>query len=200
MSDSNNQREAVILSAARTPVGRFMGQLSNINAPDLGALAVQEALTRSGIDPATVYEVIMGIVVSSAAGQAPARQAALRGGLGDTVGATAVNKVCGSGLKSVMLAANGIMAGEADVFVAGGMENMSRAPYLLPKARQGTGSGADGPGAGRADGESGHPPRNGDPRASAEIHRPGHDGTARDSRARPGGTVRRPGAAPVQGP
>ena len=137
MSDSNNRPEAVILSAARTPVGRFMGQLSGIGAPDLGALAVQEALTRSGIDPATVYEVIMGIVVSSAAGQAPARQAALRGGLGDTVGATAVNKVCGSGLKAVILAANSIAAGEADVFVAGGMENMSRAPYLLPKARQG---------------------------------------------------------------
>ncbi len=137
MSKDNSQREAVILSAARTPVGRFMGQLSEISAPDLGAIAVQEALARSGIDPATVYEVIMGIVVSSAAGQAPARQAALRGGLDGTVGATAVNKVCGSGLKSVMLAANAIAAGEADVFVAGGMENMSRAPYLLPKARQG---------------------------------------------------------------
>lgn len=137
MKSSNNQRDVVILSAARTPVGRFMGQLSPISAPDLGALAVGEALARSGVDPTTVYEVIMGIVVSSAAGQAPARQAALRGGLGDTVGATAVNKVCGSGLKAVMLAANAIAAGEADVFVAGGMENMSQAPYLLPKARQG---------------------------------------------------------------
>jgi acetyl-CoA C-acetyltransferase len=137
MKSSNNQRDVVILSAARTPVGRFMGQLSPISAPDLGALAVGEALARSGVDPTTVYEVIMGIVVSSAAGQAPARQTALRGGLGDTVGATAVNKVCGSGLKAVMLAANAIAAGEADVFVAGGMENMSQAPYLLPKARQG---------------------------------------------------------------
>ncbi|UCG25911.1 MAG: acetyl-CoA C-acetyltransferase [Chloroflexota bacterium] len=137
MKGSNNQREAVILSAARTPVGRFMGQLSPISAPDLGALAVGEALARSGVDQATVYEVIMGIVVSSAAGPAPARQAALRGGLGDTVGATAVNKVCGSGLKAVMLAANAIAGDEADVFVAGGMENMSQAPYLLPKARQG---------------------------------------------------------------
>ena len=137
MKGNNNQREAVILSAARTPVGRFMGQLSPISAPDLGALAVGEALARSGVDPATVYEVIMGIVVSSAAGQAPARQAALRGGLGGTVGAMAVNKVCGSGLKAVMLAANAIAAGEADVYIAGGMENMSQAPYLLPKARQG---------------------------------------------------------------
>jgi acetyl-CoA C-acetyltransferase len=137
MSNNHSEREAVILSAARTPVGRFMGQLSAVSAPDLGALAVKEALARSGVDPATVYEVIMGIVVSSAAGQAPARQAALRGGLGDTVGAMAVNKVCGSGLKAVMLAANAIAAGEADVLVAGGMENMSRAPYLLPKARQG---------------------------------------------------------------
>ena len=137
MNSDHNDREAVIVSAARTPVGRFMGQLSGIGAPDLGALAVREALSRSGIDPASVYEVIMGIVVSSGAGQAPARQAALRGGLGDSVGATAVNKVCGSGLKAVMLAANAIAAGEAAVFVAGGMESMSRAPYLLPKARQG---------------------------------------------------------------
>lgn len=143
MSNNNNEREAVILSAARTPVGRFMGQLSDISATDLGAVAVREALARSGIDPATVYEVIMGIVVAAGVGQAPARQAALRGGLGDTVGATAVNKVCGSGLKSVMLAANAIAAGEAEVFVAGGMENMSRAPYLLPKARQGLKFGND---------------------------------------------------------
>jgi len=137
MNKRISEREAVILSAARTPVGRFMGGLSSISAPDLGALAVKEALARSNVDPATVYEVIMGIVVASATGQAPARQAALRGGLGNTVGATAVNKVCGSGLKAVMMAANAIAADEADVFVAGGMESMSRAPYLLPKARQG---------------------------------------------------------------
>jgi acetyl-CoA C-acetyltransferase len=106
-------------------------------ASDLGAIAVKTAVSRSKIDPNSVYEVIMGNVVQAGGGQAPARQAALRGGLPDTVGATAVNKVCGSGLKAVMIAANGIKAGEADVFVAGGMESMSNAPYLLPKARAG---------------------------------------------------------------
>jgi len=114
-----------------------MGGLSSLTATDLGATAVSAAVQRAGIDPATVYEVIMGNVVQAGVGQAPARQAALRGGLPDTVGATAVNKVCGSGLKAVMMAANGIIAGEADVFVAGGMESMSNAPYLLPKARTG---------------------------------------------------------------
>jgi acetyl-CoA C-acetyltransferase len=134
---STSPKEAVILSAARTPTGRFMGELSSLSATGLGAIAVESALERSGIDPASVYEVIMGLVIGAGAGQAPARQAALRGGLPDTVGATAVNKVCGSGLKAVMLAANAIAAGEAQVFVAGGMESMSNAPYLLPKARQG---------------------------------------------------------------
>lgn len=137
MSDTARDREAVILSAARTPTGKFMSAFGNISAPDLGAIAVRAALERSGIDPATVYEVLMGIVVSAGAGQAPARQAALQSGLPDTVGAAAINKVCGSGLKAVMLAANGIAAQEAEVFVAGGMESMSQAPYLLPKARQG---------------------------------------------------------------
>ena len=134
MSTSN---DVVILSAARTPTGRFNGGLLGKSATDLGAIAVETAVTRSGIDPHSVYEVLMGNVVSGGVGQAPARQAALRGGLPDTVGATTVNKVCGSGLKAVMLAANSIVAGEADVFVAGGMESMSNAPYLLPKARQG---------------------------------------------------------------
>jgi acetyl-CoA C-acetyltransferase len=132
-----SEREAVILGAARTPVGRFMGAISSVSAPDLGAIAVQAAVERSGIDPATVYEVLMGNVISAGAGQALARQAALNGGLPNTVGATAVNKVCGSGLKTVMMAANAIAGQEAEVFVAGGMENMSKAPYLLPKARQG---------------------------------------------------------------
>jgi acetyl-CoA C-acetyltransferase len=137
MNEKNSPREAVILSAARTPIGRFMGGLSPVSATDLGAAAVRAAVERSGVDPKSVYEVIMGLVVSAGAGQAPARQAALKGGLPDTVGAASVNKVCGSGLKAVMMAANAIAAGEADVFVAGGMESMSQAPYLLPKARQG---------------------------------------------------------------
>lgn len=129
--------DIVIAGAARTPTGRFNGALSSLSATDLGAEAIQAVIARSGVDPETVYEAIMGIVVSAGAGQAPARQAALRGGLPDNVGAVAVNKVCGSGLKAVMLAANGITAGEANVFIAGGMESMSQAPYLLPKARQG---------------------------------------------------------------
>lgn len=136
----NNQKQAndiVIVGAARTPTGRFMGGLSSLSASDLGAVAVKTAVSRAKIDPNSVYEVIMGNVVQAGGGQAPARQAALKGGLPDTVGATAVNKVCGSGLKAVMVAANGIAAGEADVFVAGGMESMSNAPYLLPKARAG---------------------------------------------------------------
>lgn len=137
MSDRNREREAVILGAARTPTGKFMSALDSISAPELGALAVKAALERSGVDPASVYEVIMGIVVSAGAGQAPARQAALNGGLSGTVGATAINKVCGSGMKAVMVAANSIAGQEAEVFVAGGMESMSQAPYLLPKARQG---------------------------------------------------------------
>jgi len=137
MRQEKEATDVVIVGAARTPTGRFMGGLSSLSAADLGALAVKTAVTRSGIDPGSVYEVIMGNVVQAGGGQAPARQAALRGGLPDTVGATAVNKVCGSGLKAVMVAANGIKAGEAEVFVAGGMESMSNAPYLLPKAREG---------------------------------------------------------------
>lgn len=137
MMRTSNDTDIVILGAARTPTGRFNGGLLNKTATDLGAIVVETAVSRSGIDPQSVYEVMMGNVVSAGVGQAPARQAALRGGLPDTVGAVAINKVCGSGLKAVMLAANSITAGEADVFVAGGMESMSNAPYLLPKARQG---------------------------------------------------------------
>ncbi len=137
MSNHNSARDAVIVGAARTPMGKFMGALSPLSATELGGLAIQAALERSGVDPETVYEVIMGLVVSAGTGQAPARQAALKSGLPNTVGAAAINKVCGSGLKAVMMAANGIQAHEADVFVAGGMESMSNAPYLLPKARQG---------------------------------------------------------------
>ena len=137
MKTTDRDREVVICGAARTPTGRFSGGLLSKKATDLGAIAVEAALKRSNVDLGSVYEVIMGNVISAGLGQAPARQAALRAGLPDTVGATAVNKVCGSGLKSVMLAANSIIAGEAEVFVAGGMESMSNAPYTLPRARQG---------------------------------------------------------------
>jgi acetyl-CoA C-acetyltransferase len=135
--NGSSENDIVILGAARTPTGRFMGGLSSFSAPELGALVVDAALKRSGVNPSSVYEVIVGMVIGAGTGQAPARQAALHGGLPDTVGATAVNKVCGSGLKSVMLAANAITAGEADVYVTGGMESMSNAPYLLRRARQG---------------------------------------------------------------
>ncbi len=133
----SNPRDAVIVSAVRTPIGRFMGSLSAIPAPKLGAIAIKEAVARAGVDPATVDETIMGCVVPAGQGQAPARQASIGAGLPATVGALTINKVCGSGLKAVMLAAGMIRAGDGDVFVAGGMENMSLAPYLLPQARAG---------------------------------------------------------------
>lgn len=129
--------DVVIVGAKRTPTGKFLGTLSPKTAYELGAIAIQAALKQSNVDPATVYEVIMGHVVSAGVGQAPARRAALGAGLPDTVGASSVNKVCGSGLKAVMLAANSIRAGEADVFVAGGMESMSQAPHLAMNTRQG---------------------------------------------------------------
>ncbi|MBC7258496.1 MAG: acetyl-CoA C-acetyltransferase [Chloroflexi bacterium] len=132
------KRDAVIVSAVRTPIGKFMGTLSTTPAPRLGAVAVKEAVKRAGIpDPAAIDEVLMGCVVPAGVGQAPARQAAIYAGLPPTVGATTVNKVCGSGLKTVMLAAQAIKAGDGDIFVAGGMENMSMAPYILPQARAG---------------------------------------------------------------
>jgi len=130
-------REAVIASAVRTPTGKFLGALKTLTAPDLGALVVAEAVRRAGIDPAVVDECIMGNVVSAGLGQNPARQAALRGGLPDHVAALTVNKVCGSGLKAVMLADQAIRSGDIDVAVAGGMESMSNAPYLMPRAREG---------------------------------------------------------------
>jgi acetyl-CoA C-acetyltransferase len=127
-----NEQVPVILSAVRTPTGRFQGSLSGIPAPELGALAVKAAVTRAKIpDPSAVHEVMMGNVVSAGLGQNPARQAAVFGGLPAEVGAFTVNKVCGSGLKTVMLAAQGIRAGDAQLYVAGGMENMSRAPFLI---------------------------------------------------------------------
>ncbi len=129
--------ETVIVSAARLPTGKFLGALKDFTAPQLGALVVREAVHRAGIDPAIVDECIMGNVVSAGLGQAPARQAALRGGLSDRVSALTINKVCGSGLKAVMLAAQGIANGDASVVVAGGMESMSNAPYLLARVREG---------------------------------------------------------------
>ena len=130
-------QDAVIVSAVRTPTGRFLGSLKDLSAPDLGALVVREAVRRAGIDPASVEECIMGNVVSAGVGQAPARQAALRGGLSDHVAALTINKVCGSGLKAVMLAQQAIATGDIEIAVAGGMESMSNAPYLLPGAREG---------------------------------------------------------------
>ena len=128
----SSQAEAVILSAVRTPSGRFQGSLSGFPATKLGAMVVKAAVERAGIpDPSAIDEVFMGNVVSAGAGQAPARQAAIFSGLPETVGATTLNKVCGSGLKAVMLAAQAIRAGDGSLFVAGGMESMSRAPYLV---------------------------------------------------------------------
>jgi len=128
---------AVILSAVRLPTGRFLGALKDLSAPELGALVIREAVRRAGIDAALVEQCYMGNVVSAGLGQAPARQAALRGGLSDDVSAVTVNQVCGSGLRAVMLAAQAIQAGDAGVAVAGGMESMSRAPYLLSRVREG---------------------------------------------------------------
>ena len=129
--------DIVIISAVRTPIGKFQGSLSDIPAPKLGAIAVKEAVSRAKVDPAKVDECIMGNVVSAGLGQNPARQAALFGGLQDSVGAMTINKVCGSGLKAVGLAAQAIQTGNAEVVVAGGMESMTNAPYLLPNARKG---------------------------------------------------------------
>jgi acetyl-CoA C-acetyltransferase len=125
------ETDALILSAARTPIGRFQGALSAVSATKLGAVAVKAAVARAGIAPDHVEEVIMGNVVQAGEGQAPARQAGIWGGIPASVGATTINKVCGSGLKAVMLASQAIRAGDADVFVAGGFESMSRAPYLI---------------------------------------------------------------------
>jgi acetyl-CoA C-acetyltransferase len=134
---THHDNDVVILSAARTPIGKFQGALSSIPAPQLGAIAIKAAVERAGIDPARLSEVIMGNVVPAGEGQAPARQAAVSAGVPVEVGALTVNKVCGSGLKAVMLAATAIRAGEGDFYLAGGMENMNLAPYLLTKARFG---------------------------------------------------------------
>jgi acetyl-CoA C-acetyltransferase len=133
----NPATTAVIVSAARTPIGRFLGGLSPLSAPELGAVAIRAALERSGVEPGDIDEAIMGNVVQAGVGQAPARQAAYHGGVPETVPAMTVNKVCGSGLKAVMLAAQAIRAGDGRVFVAGGMESMSNAPFLLRGHREG---------------------------------------------------------------
>src|ERR1041384_2889546 len=130
-------KQAVIISAVRTPVGKFLGALKSLKATDLGAIVVREAVKRAGVEPEDVDEVIMGCVIQAGLGQNPARQAALHGGLPNTVSAVTVNKVCGSGLKAVMMAAQGVALGDTEIVVAGGMESMSNAPYLLPKAREG---------------------------------------------------------------
>lgn len=130
-------RDAVIISAARTPVGKFLGSLKGFKATDLGAIVVRESVRRAGVAVEDIDEVIMGCVIQAGLGQNPARQAALGGGLLPAVSAVTVNKVCGSGLKAVMMAAQGVRLGDTDMVVAGGMESMSNAPYLLPKAREG---------------------------------------------------------------
>jgi acetyl-CoA C-acetyltransferase len=130
-------RDSVIISAVRTPTGKFLGSLKDFPAPQLGAIVVREAVRRAGIDPSSVDECIMGNVIAAGEGQNPARQAALNGGLAEHVAALTINKVCGSGLKAVMLASQGIATGDIDIAVAGGMESMSGTPYLLPRVREG---------------------------------------------------------------
>src|SRR3954449_108295 len=129
--------DVVIVSGVRTPIGKFQGSLSEFTAPQLGALAVKEAVHRANLYPKQVDECIMGNVITAGLGQNPARQAALNGGLPPEVAALTINKVCGSGLKAVGLAAQGIQTGNAEIVVAGGMESMTNAPYLLPQARKG---------------------------------------------------------------
>ncbi|HEX8890836.1 MAG TPA: acetyl-CoA C-acetyltransferase [Pyrinomonadaceae bacterium] len=130
-------REAVIISAVRTPTGKFQGSLKDFKATELGAMVVRESVRRAGVNPADVDEVIMGCVIQAGVGQNPARQAALHGGIPFGVSAVTVNKVCGSGLKAVMMAAQGVQLGDSEIVVAGGMESMTNAPYLIPKAREG---------------------------------------------------------------
>ena len=132
-----SNKQPVIISAVRTPVGKLLSALKNFKATDLGAMVVREAVKRAGVKPEDVDEVIMGCVIQAGLGQNPARQAALRGGLPPSVAAVTVNKVCGSGLKAVMMAAQGIQLGDTEIVVAGGMESMSNAPYLIPKGREG---------------------------------------------------------------
>jgi acetyl-CoA C-acetyltransferase len=131
------RREAVIISAVRTPTGKFQGALKGFSATELGAMVVRESVRRAGVKPEDVDEVIMGCVIQAGLGQNPARQAALHGGIPFGVSAVTINKVCGSGLKAVMMAAQGIQLEDSEIVVAGGMESMTNAPYLIPKAREG---------------------------------------------------------------
>lgn len=133
----SDKREAVIISAVRTPTGKFQGALKDFSATELGAMVVRESVRRAGVPASEVDEVIMGCVIQAGVGQNPARQAALRGGIPFGVSAVTINKVCGSGLKAIMMAAQGIQLGDSEMVVAGGMESMTNAPYLLPKAREG---------------------------------------------------------------
>jgi len=132
-----DKTQVVFIGAARTAIGRFRGTISKVPAVELGGVAIRAAVERAGLDPASIDEVLVGQVIQAGCGQAPARQAALRAGLPHTVGATAVNKVCGSGLKTVSMGANAIIAGEAEIVVAAGMESMNMGPYLLADARTG---------------------------------------------------------------
>jgi len=136
-------RTVVIVGAKRTPIGSFQGQFSNNSAIDLGAVAIEAAVRHAGLDPSDLSEVIMGCVLPAGLGQAPARQASLKAGVPASVGCTTVNKVCGSGMKSVMLGHDAIKAGSSEIVAAGGMESMTNAPYLLPKARGGMRMGHD---------------------------------------------------------
>src|SRR6187401_1296926 len=133
----NNHKEAVIISAARTPTGKFQGALKPFTAPELGAIAIKEAVKRAGVDPSKIDEVIMGCVVQAGIGQAPARQAALKAGLPPEVSALTINMVCGSGLRAVAVASQAVQLGDSDYVVAGGMESMSNVPYAMPGAREG---------------------------------------------------------------
>jgi acetyl-CoA C-acetyltransferase len=133
----SDRKEAVIISAVRTPTGKFQGALKDFSATALGAMVVRESVRRAGVKPEDVDEVILGCVIQAGLGQNPARQAALHGGIPFGVSAVTINKVCGSGLKAVMMAAQGIQLGDSEIVVAGGMESMTNAPYLIPKAREG---------------------------------------------------------------
>src|ERR1700734_438476 len=130
-------KEVVIVTAVRTPVGKFQGAFAEMTAVELGAVAVREAVKRAGIDASSVDECLMGCVLPAGLGQNPARQAALKGGLPDTVSALTINMVCGSGLKAVALAAQSVMTGDAEFVIAGGTQSMPNAPYLLPQGRKG---------------------------------------------------------------